>query len=271
VVRRSRAANTAVAVGTTFEFDVTDDLRRFLGSEWFGRQPSWIVRPTDVTARAEFKTRESGAASAPRLVISTAARTDFDRAKGVALTAAVDSSVQELAGELPSLDGTTTRPLAAVALGPQGRAVSFVRDELLVMTDDATYLAAVKQRWNATEVFSPSMKLPVVPTLHVLMSICRAHYRGHSVTVPTGESMKPADATRGVSAEREMLRFVRCRTPVGCYPQSVGGTGTFDWTAASVPDCTTTPGILTALATDTRDAQESATIDVALSGKCDPK
>jgi hypothetical protein len=52
---------------------------------------------------------------------------------------------------------------------------------------------------------------------------------------------------------------------------SSGGTGTFNWTASSIPDCTTGPGIITALATDAHDAQETATISVALSGKCDPK
>jgi hypothetical protein len=67
-------------------------------------------------------------------------------------TYVVDSSVKPSQNELPGLDGTTSRPLAAVK-SPQGTVTTFVSNEIMVQTDDQSALDAFLSRTGGEVIY----------------------------------------------------------------------------------------------------------------------
>lgn len=83
----------------------------------------------------------SGAISRPQRVDAVAGQSDQ-------ITVAVDSSFRPTRNELPGFDRESpARPLAAL-IGPKGRPVDFVENELTLVTDDAAVLNSFLSRWG---------------------------------------------------------------------------------------------------------------------------
>lgn len=155
--------------GTTVTFDVSKEVRRLLGNESRGVPMSFIVLSKGTNA-STFRSREAGALVAPRLVIETVPTTDAEATASPPLSFSVDPTLPVRPGETPPIPGTASgdaRPRSAMA-GPDGRPAEFTERELLVQTDDASELNAIKSRWNATETSTQPVPIPGVPLTHVL-------------------------------------------------------------------------------------------------------
>lgn len=67
--------------------------------------------------------------------------------KELKVTFAVDPSVEPMQASVPGIDGGPPRPLSSIA-DERGSQADFVRDELLITTDDKDALDAFLDRWN---------------------------------------------------------------------------------------------------------------------------
>jgi serine protease len=159
--------NLGTVTGSTLSFDVTKDLNRALGNRGLRTSPGWIL-VSSATASTALRSREAGSSLAPTLIIQTAPILDTDATVYPPLTFTVDSSLPVRPGALPPwTTGGPARPRSGVS-GPHGGVAEFTEDELLVFTDDAAELSSIVTRWNATETFTQTLKMPGVPTMHIL-------------------------------------------------------------------------------------------------------
>ncbi len=70
------------------------------------------------------------------------------------ITFAIDETIKSARAQLPGLDrGAPARPLASL-IGPKGRQVDFVQNELTLVTDDSAALDAFVARWGGEVVKS---------------------------------------------------------------------------------------------------------------------
>jgi hypothetical protein len=157
--------NTGTVQGTTVSFDVTRDLQRFLGGESHRFPAAWVIQSASPTATV-LNARETGAATAPRLVIQAARITDFDIGS-TPLSFVVDPTVSPSMPDFPAFSDGIPRPVAAV-VDPSGNMAPFTVNELLVQTDDSAQLAAIRARWNAQEVATSTLSVLGAPGFHVL-------------------------------------------------------------------------------------------------------
>lgn len=158
----------SIAVGVNsnpgqVEFDVTEDVQRFLSEDYYLFPMSWLLQPGD-GGTAVLGSKESGMPA--KLVVDMVTLSDTDLAGVDPFSIQVDPSIATT-DELPAFADGQQRLLAVMETS-DGDTLRYVQDELLVMTDDAVELAAIKARWNATELAAPAMSIPGVPKGHIL-------------------------------------------------------------------------------------------------------
>ncbi|HEX7027762.1 MAG TPA: S8 family serine peptidase [Gammaproteobacteria bacterium] len=151
---------------STVQFDVTGDAQAFLYGQRQGSPMAWAIVSNDgLTSR--FASREMNDELAPRLLIEFYQLTDFDTHDLEPFSFAVDTSLTPSVSELPPYSDGGARPVVRL-LSSTGEPLDFVSNEIYVVTDDAEELDAIKQRWDAVEVYTLSRNLPLQPATHVL-------------------------------------------------------------------------------------------------------
>jgi serine protease len=143
-------------------FDVTDDVQALLSGGQHA-PVSWILQARAAGASV-LGSREGGKPA--RLVLDTVAVSDLDLAGAPPFSVAVDPTLATTDSLPPFADGGA-RPLAVLQTS-DGDILRYVQNELLVLTDDAAELAAIKTRWGATEVAAPAVTMPGLPKARVL-------------------------------------------------------------------------------------------------------
>ncbi|MES1183828.1 MAG: DNRLRE domain-containing protein [Myxococcales bacterium] len=140
-------------------FDVTEDVQTFLAS---GANVGWMVQARTTSSTTLFS-REG--AKPAKLVIDAVPFTDTDFASKAPFSFQVDTNLAISEGLPPFANGLTRR--LAVLKTSEGATLKFAENELLVLSDDPTELAAFAARWGAVEVAAPTVKIPGVTNGHV--------------------------------------------------------------------------------------------------------
>lgn len=165
--RRGRGGtpNTGTRAGQVVTFDVTEDMGRFLGPDGAAEAIAWAITGS-ASGSSLFVSREG--ASPARLVLEPVSFTDahFNDPDAVPLSFSV-ATVDHPRHALPAIGSSGARSIAAI-LPSSGLVAEFAENEMLVLTDDAAQLAAIKARWGATELDATKVKVPGLARPHLL-------------------------------------------------------------------------------------------------------
>ena len=192
---QSSITTTGTASGSKVSFDVTADVQRFL-SEAHRSPIAWILQGSG-SGSSVLGAREGNAPA--KLVIETQAYADTDFAGGQPFSFAVDGSLTT-GLTLPSFADGRVRRIAALKPS-DSPLVRYAEDELLVLTDSASELNAIRTRLNATEIATGTQVIPGVPRLHLLRidpnrgdPATLVHNIRRTVNRPDGEQKVSSDA-----------------------------------------------------------------------------
>ncbi len=154
------SVSTGIKTASVLDFDVSEDVQRFISADYAAGPIGWLIQASS-GGTLLLGSREGG--NAARLVVEMITVADTDLAGSVPFGFSIDPTLAT-SDTLPALADGVPRTLGVLKTS-EGQTLRYAERELIVMTDDATQLSAIKTRWNATELALPELASPPLPGL----------------------------------------------------------------------------------------------------------